>query len=98
VQEAITNALKHAQCHRIEVELALRGPSLELSIHGDGAGVDLSASEHATGIGLQTMRYRAGRAGGTLQFRSNPGRGTIVRVRVPLLGEEYPRRVADPKR
>ncbi len=90
-QEAITNALKHGRCRRIEVELAVRGSSLELSIRDDGAGVDLPALDRSSGIGLQTMRYRAARAGGTLDMRSNPGGGTNVHVRVPLLAEEFAR-------
>jgi signal transduction histidine kinase len=88
VQEAISNALKHGACGRIEVELALRGSSFELSIHDDGAGADLSRPDRGPGIGLRTMRYRAARAGGTLEIRSSPGRGTTVHVRIPLLTAE----------
>jgi signal transduction histidine kinase len=87
-QEAIRNALQHGGCRRIEVELALRGSSFELSIRDDGAGVDLSASERGPGIGLRTMRYRAARAGGALKIRSSPGHGTAVHVRIPLLTAE----------
>jgi PAS domain S-box-containing protein len=95
VQEAISNALKHGRCRRIEVGLAVRGSSLEVSIRDDGAGVDLSASGLGPGIGLQTMRYRAARAGGTMEMRSNPGHGTTVKVRVPLLAEDSARTVAN---
>jgi PAS domain S-box-containing protein len=97
-QEAITNALKHAQCRRIEIELALHGLALELSIRDDGEGIDRSGPGGGEGIGLRTMRYRAARAGGTLEFRSKPAHGTIVRVRVPLLAEEHAVPVAAPDR
>ena len=94
-QEAVTNALKHARCQQIEVELALRTAALELTIRDDGGGLGVSASVGDKGIGLRTMRYRAARAGGALELRSRPGSGTTVRVRVPLLAEDFARRVAD---
>jgi PAS domain S-box-containing protein len=87
-QEAVTNALKHAQCRSIEIQLALRATAVELLIHDDGAGLELRGAGGEEGIGLRTMRYRAARAGGTLELRSSRGHGTIVRVLVPFLAEE----------
>ena len=59
VQEAISNALKHGRCRRIEVGLAVRGSSLEVSIRDDGAGVDLSASRHLGGQSSPTTSARS---------------------------------------
>ncbi len=94
-QEAITNALKHAHCGSIEIQLALRATAVELVIRDDGAGLDPSSAADGVGIGLRTMRYRAARAGGTLEVRSGQGHGTLVRVLVPLLAEKYPRPVGN---
>jgi signal transduction histidine kinase len=94
-QEAVTNALKHAQCRSIEIQLALRATAVELLIHDDGAGLELRGAGGEEGIGLRTMRYRAARAGGTLELRSSRGHGTIVRVLVPFLAAEAARPLAD---
>ena len=94
-QEAITNALKHAQCRHIEIRLARRATAVELTIHDDGEGLDPAGAGGGEGIGLRTMRYRAARAGGTLEVRSKPGHGTTVRVLVPFASAEYARPGAD---
>jgi signal transduction histidine kinase len=94
-QEAITNALKHAQCRNIEIQLALRATAVELLIHDDGEGLNLADTGGGEGIGLRTMRYRAARAGGTLELRSKQGHGTTVRVLVPTTSGEYVHPAAD---
>jgi len=92
-QEAITNALKHAHCRHIRIELGWRDSAVQLNVSDDGTGLDVAATAGANGsaargrrigIGLRTMRYRAARAGGTLELRSQPGLGTSVKVLVPL--------------
>ena len=86
-QEAVTNAMKHSSCHRIEIELKQRDRMLELSIVDDGSGMPLEGDGKAdAGLGHRTMRYRAARAGGTIIFRPGPDGGLGIYVRVRLLG------------
>ncbi|MBS0374357.1 MAG: GAF domain-containing protein [Proteobacteria bacterium] len=84
-QEAVTNALKHAQCRQIDISLTQRGPMLELAVRDDGIGFGTLAVSGRGGLGQRTMRYRAARAGGTIVFRNNGDRGASVIVRVRRL-------------
>ncbi len=86
VQEALSNARKHAHATRVTVGLEVRGHGLVLEIDDDGRGFDLDQPVR-TGwphFGLQTMRERAQAIGGTFELWSKPGSGTRVAVTVPL--------------
>jgi len=85
-QEAITNALKHAQASKIAVKLHQETHDLSLRIGDNGRGFDHQDvfSSRAGHFGLIGMRERAERLGGKLRLASNPGAGTEVEVTVPL--------------
>jgi signal transduction histidine kinase len=85
-QEALNNALKHAQAHNISVCLrfAPQGGDVGLEIIDDGEGFDLEAAREKGGLGLSTMEERATELGGQLSIVSRPGEGTRVLVEVPL--------------
>ncbi|MCW3055864.1 MAG: response regulator receiver sensor signal transduction histidine kinase [Chthonomonadales bacterium] len=83
VQEALTNAAKHAQATQIEVSL-LSSPTssfLHCTITDDGVGFDPAG--HPAGLGLETMRQRAEGLGGGVQYTSSPGNGVRIEVRLP---------------
>ena len=81
-QDALNNALKHAQARSIRL-LLLKGEQLvALEVADDGVGFDLATAEEHGGLGLCGMRERAARLGGTLTVESRPGEGTTVRVEV----------------
>ena len=100
LQEARRNVAAHAGARLVRVALTTvaprpgskdvrqRGAIVQLSITDDGAGFDpkrVSAAGAATAnLGLLSMSERATSVGGTLLVRSAPGRGTTVRVRVPV--------------
>jgi signal transduction histidine kinase len=81
-KESIHNALRHAGCSRVEIELDLHGDQLSLTIRDDGRG--FAPDEEAEGHGLESMRRRASELRGTLQVESRPGSGTLVTLRFPL--------------
>lgn len=83
VSEALTNIARHAQASHAWVTLNCENGSLDLVVRDDGRGFDLAASE-AGHYGLLGMRERARLAGGTLTVESAPGRGTVIRLSVPL--------------
>jgi signal transduction histidine kinase/streptogramin lyase len=93
VQEAITNAVRHAGAARIDVTLAYEPDGLRLSVRDDGRGFDGEEAlrSGALHFGLLGMRERAMALGGTLDIVSGAGRGTEVRARLPTSG---PRRAA----
>jgi PAS domain S-box-containing protein len=80
-QEALTNALKHANARRVEVAVAAAGARIALAILDDGVGVDRSdAGSAARGWGLTIMRERAEAIGARLRIEARPGGGTRVLV------------------
>jgi signal transduction histidine kinase len=89
VQEATSNALKHAAAERIKVSLSNERDTLELLIEDTGRGFDTAAAvNHADfdrGLGLQSMKERAELSGASYEILSAPGKGTSVCVRWPSL-------------
>jgi signal transduction histidine kinase len=85
VQEALSNALKHAQASKVRVVVDLDAVPARIEIDDDGLGFDPgSVPVRARHLGLLSMEERAGTIGGTLRIDSAPGRGTRVAVEVVL--------------
>jgi signal transduction histidine kinase len=83
-QEALHNALRHANAGHITVRLASgRRKGITLEVRDDGAGFDPRAPRTARRLGLASMADRARGAGGRLAVTSRPGGGTVVRLEVP---------------
>ena len=84
-QEALHNVVKHARASRAEVHLLRNGDSVELTIVDDGQGFDADRPRRESrGLGLMSMSERVRLAKGTLSVVTEPGKGTQVRVRVPI--------------
>ncbi|MFG2087137.1 MULTISPECIES: GAF domain-containing sensor histidine kinase [unclassified Spirillospora] len=84
-QEALYNALRHAGAQTVEVRLATQDGRAVLEVADDGSGFDASdTAEPQGGLGLESMRDRAYSIGGGLTIDAAPGRGTTVRLEVPL--------------
>jgi signal transduction histidine kinase len=84
-QEAMHNALRHADASRVDVDLVHSNGFVELEVRDDGRGFDpLAAGEATRRLGLASMRERARSVGGRLTVNSNPGGGTSVRLAVPV--------------
>ncbi|HLP77517.1 MAG TPA: sensor histidine kinase [Candidatus Paceibacterota bacterium] len=84
-QEAITNAVKHAQAKHVEVVLQFDELQFELSVSDDGRGFDPAHPPTSEGgLGLTSMRERAAELNGTLTVNSVPGKGTVIRFLLPL--------------
>jgi signal transduction histidine kinase len=86
-QEALHNALRHADPRRVEIDLSARDGQVVLQVRDDGVGFDPGRSEQAARkLGLSSMRERARAVAGRLTVRSTPGGGTTVRVEVATGG------------
>lgn len=84
-QEALGNAIRHAQATRVSISLAQRHGAVELEVVDDGVGFNTGDVEkRRLGMGLFTMRERAALVGGRLTLQSGPGVGTRVMVAVPV--------------
>jgi signal transduction histidine kinase len=97
-QEAIANAVRHADASRMDISLIYEASAWRLLIEDDGQGFPLG--EDSAGFGIRGMGKRAESIGATLDIRSSPGQGTSVQVRVPQFkrllryrSREYDRRM-----
>ena len=81
VQEALTNAVKHARATRVTVSVAETTDHVDIAVGDDGVGFDPDAS--VEGFGLIGMRERVTLVGGTMEVDSKPGSGTTVHCRIP---------------
>lgn len=81
VQEALTNALKHAGPARAEVTIRYQAETVELEVRDDGKG---SSRDAGGGHGLIGMRERVALFGGQFEAGRDDGRGFSVRARLPL--------------
>ncbi len=79
LREAVTNIHRHAQARHAEVDVRLVGNHAVMHVRDDGRG-----GVRASGNGLHGMRERVEALGGTLGIESRPGKGTRLRVDVPL--------------
>src|SRR6185437_10865230 len=82
VQEAITNAARHADAETVVVDVAEDGEALSVTARDDGRG-PLGLRE---GNGLRGARERLEALGGTLEVTATGGRGTELRARIPWRG------------
>jgi two-component system, NarL family, sensor histidine kinase UhpB len=87
VQEALTNAARHAQAQHICIRLLRRPGQIEASIDDDGRGFvadrTVAGAAPAPGLGLLGMQERAALVGGHCEVRSVPGHGTRIVVSIP---------------
>jgi signal transduction histidine kinase len=83
-QEALNNVARHADTNRASVSLCGKRDVLELVIRDEGVGFDREKRSPSQGIGLESMVERARLIHAQLEIDSAPGRGTKVKVRVPL--------------
>jgi signal transduction histidine kinase/DNA-binding NarL/FixJ family response regulator len=92
-QEALTNALHHAEAHSVRVGVVYSDQGITLLVQDDGDGFDPAAVERAGvlhGMGLRGMAERARLLGGTVEVDSTPGWGTRVRAELPHLDADGP--------
>jgi signal transduction histidine kinase len=85
VQEALTNALKHAHANRADVTLRYGPDELRIEIRDDGTG-GVGAS-NGQGYGLVGVRERVKIYGGTMTAGTAPDGGFVLDARLPLRGD-----------
>ena len=93
VQEALTNARRHAPGAAVDVELRYTSDALRLRIRDNGPGQPLASplapvpAREAGGHGLAGMRERAAAAGGDLRTGTAPGGGFLIEATLPAKAE-----------
>jgi signal transduction histidine kinase len=83
VQEALTNASRHANAKQIKLRIERHARDVWAVIEDDGIGFDRN-KKRRRGLGLLGMEERVREIRGTLDIRSQPGRGTRICIRLPI--------------
>jgi len=89
IQEALTNTRKHSDAHNIKVSIERIGIDMVITVTDDGRGFDYSQFDgyNESHFGLTFMRERMAQIGGSLEIDSKPGKGTLVKLEVPVRGK-----------
>jgi signal transduction histidine kinase len=89
VQEAVANAIRHANATSISVAVSMHDRGVVATIEDNGRGFEPSAVDRSR-LGVVGMRERAAVLGGEFSVESEPAGGTTVRVRLPAAGGAQP--------
>jgi signal transduction histidine kinase len=81
VQEALNNSARHAQASVVQVAVRGGAGNILLTVQDDGSGFD---AHRIRGLGLLGMEERVRHLGGTFEIDSQPGRGTSLKVELPV--------------
>jgi signal transduction histidine kinase len=81
VQEALNNVARHAQASAAQVRVQRSDCGIDLTVQDDGTGFD---AERVRGLGLLGMEERVRHLGGIFIIDSHPGRGTLLRINLPI--------------
>lgn len=84
VQEALANALKHANATEIAINVVASGGKITLTVEDNGIGLSWKPASPPKGLGLLMMKERAESLGGALWVESTPGSGTCVSAELPI--------------
>jgi PAS domain S-box-containing protein len=88
-QESLNNVVKHASATEVKLSLYRDDSSrLILEVRDDGRGIAPEDRRKAASFGLIGMRERAYALGGELHIESEPGKGALVRITIPKIGNE----------
>jgi len=83
-QEMLSNVARHARASAVEILIEAAASELMIEVSDNGRGAKACKLASPRAYGVLGMRERAGHFGGELAIASVPGRGTTVRLRVPL--------------
>ncbi|BCM26191.1 hypothetical protein ZMTM_24500 [Methyloradius palustris] len=84
VQEALTNVMRHSQASKVLINLFFEPQHLLLKIRDNGLGFNTEAALRENAFGLIGMRERMQVLQGELEIISGPGKGTEIRMRIPI--------------
>lgn len=84
VQELLNNSIKHSGANQIVINFNQDKDFLNIFFEDNGIGFDQSSSDVKKGMGLKNLKSRASTYGGKLQIDSEIGKGTRVRLKIPL--------------
>jgi signal transduction histidine kinase len=92
LRELVSNAIAHARATRVDVEAAILGGRLTLTVRDNGRGGDPASWAH--GLGLGGVRKRVKQLGGEVAWETQAPQGIVCRVSVPAFAPPSPQALA----
>lgn len=83
-QEALTNITRHAQATNVQITLKTMDDQIELQVSDNGIGISNQDEKKSGSFGLLGIRERVNLLGGRVNIAGRKGKGTVLRVRIPL--------------
>lgn len=84
VNEAMSNAIRHADASHITINVVEEGGKFVVTVIDNGRGFDTSLLHTSAGLGLRNMQKRTSLYGGSMKITSQKGEGTEVKITIPL--------------
>jgi two-component system NarL family sensor kinase len=84
IQEALCNVEKHSGADEVRLKTSLHGSQIVLKLSDNGDGFDITKASQQAGIGIRNMHDRIELLSGEFVITSELGRGTQLRVKLPL--------------
>lgn len=84
VQELVNNAVKHAECTELLIDLSQDEKNILISAEDNGKGFTPFAQNSKTGMGLSNIQSKAAALEGKSEVTSEPGTGTTITIELPL--------------
>ncbi|MDZ7690190.1 MAG: ATP-binding protein [Balneolaceae bacterium] len=84
IQEALSNAVKYAECTNLSLQLYKHGNIITCMIEDDGMGAPVDSLDNKKGMGIESMKSRVKALSGTIEFSSKPGKGLTILIELPL--------------
>ena len=92
IQELLSNVEAHAHATHVQVVLDFQDEAIVASVEDDGSGFDINEVQHPTqrrrGLGLSTIQERTEMMDGQVLFESRIGRGSKIRIEIPVAPTE----------
>lgn len=85
-QEALTNITRHARATSVQIVLRTVGDQIELTVSDNGIGISKQDIKKSDSFGILGIRERVNLLGGRVNIAGRKGKGTVLRVRIPLTG------------
>jgi len=88
--EALVNVVRHARASRVAIRLHQARGVVTLEVRDNGIGVRPEELNHPRSLGVLGMRERAHQFAGEIEIEGTPGKGTVVRLQLPVRASEHP--------
>ena len=84
LQESLTNIARHSRAVKVAIALGIKEDFINLWISDDGIGITEKQRNSKQSFGLISMKERAASLGGTFDISSENGKGTLIRLLIPV--------------